>query len=155
MKQKIIDLVIAAGVWFFVVTAMHELCHYLAVTWQGGEAYLTMRGFWAGYAEFTGIPYHSHELVIVYAAGGIGTAILLGLLWWRARMTPSLWDLNHEAVLGVLVAIQLGLGIGEIALADPIRGGQMFAIMSPLLVALFAIPVMIYYAVQIGKWLRK
>lgn len=149
MLNKVLDLVITFAVWSTIMVAIHALGHHIATWLQGGTATVTFFGIWADRTHIQGLS--PSESQIVYFAGGLFTALVMGLLWWRARTSPGWVDLDDEGVLGILAAAQLGYGLAE----GFTLGTSGFVVAGPLIIAIFMFPVLIYYSLKWAKWLGK
>jgi len=112
--HKLIDLLVCFVVWFTVIPlAVHEFFHSLMNQILGGSGYVYFNFIFSGYmvADVWGEPKW-----LVYWAGGIGTALVAGLLWWRAKVSPTKWDLDDEFVLAMVLGWQIGYSFSEIML---------------------------------------
>jgi len=115
VKQKLLDLVITAAVWFVVVAPLHEFWHYQTGTWLGGSGfYVTYPNFISGYCYWTVSP---ANVWLVYLMGGVGAGFMMLLLAWRALSSPTRWDEDDLFVLALFGGIQIGYGLGELSLA--------------------------------------
>jgi len=157
VKQKIIDLIITFGVWaIFAHIAIHGLGHALATELLGGEATVKYQGFWAEFVTPVGLS--PGEYQIMAFSGGLFVALGMGLLWWRARKSPTLWDLDDELTLACLGGMHLLYGVAEGATLGVwgYRGivPQSFMILAPIAMATgFLIPLFLYLP-KIANWLK-
>jgi len=153
MANKILDFFITFSVWLIIAVAIHELGHHLATQLLGGDAYIVYQGFWAGLTYTEGLSPREYEIVAY--SGGLFAALMMGLLWWRARTSPTLWDLDDEVILASFGGMQLLYGLVEGAtLGAALRITQGYMIMMPIaMVAGFLIPLLLYLP-QIASWLQ-
>ena len=146
--QKIVQLVATFVIWFIIVTFIHEGMHSLFAYIKGCDAVVRFDGFWAGTCYCDEIRHNQW----FWAAGGLGTAFVTGLLWWLARWSPTKWDLDDEAVLATFGVFQLAYGMTEpLLLTNPAQSHTAIALVS----AAFTIPVMLYYAVIWAYWYKE
>lgn len=149
LANKIVDLGITFAVWSTIMVAIHAFSHHIATWLQGGRATITWFGIWADQTHIQGLS--PSETQIVYFAGGLITAALMGALWWRAIKSPGWNDLDDEGVLGMIAAAQLGYGLAE----GLTLGTAGFVVAGPLITAIFMLPVLVYYSLKWAKWLGR
>jgi len=85
-------------VYLLIGITLHEWFHYVANQMFGG--YGSIEGF-TFYASKLGIPW------LTALSGGVGSAMILGVLLYWARDLPS------KAALGINCLVQLGYGLYE------------------------------------------
>jgi len=155
--NKILDLIITFVVWAaFISIPIHELGHHLATVLQGGTATIQYQGFWAGFTYTEGLS--PGEYQIMAFSGGLFAALIMGLLWWRARTSPTWWDTDDLVVLACLGGMQMLYGLVEGATLGVwgYRGivPQSFVILAPVAMAAgFLIPLFLYLP-KIADWLK-
>lgn len=155
MWQKIIDFFITFGVWaVFLHIPVHGLGHHIATWLQGGTTKIEYLGFWAEFAVIEGLSGGAFQLA--YFSGGLIVALAAGLLWWRARKSPTLWDLDDEVTLACLGGLHLLYGLAEgVTLGATPQMVQQFNILAPIAMAVgFMVPLFLYIP-RIARWLRE
>lgn len=149
-RQKIIDLIITFVVWFIVAMPIHEFWHYQVGSWLGGKGfYITYPNFLSGLCSWADPPSHIWAVCI---AGGLGTAIIMFLLTWRALLSPTKWDEDEVFSLAVLGGLQVGYGLSELSLLYAPGG---FDYIAPICSLLGALPFMIWRGPKMADWIMK
>ena len=143
---KVLNLLIKAGIWSMLLTPFHEACHAQAARWLGAEAKVVYHSFWHGNTYVYDQSVYNNDLY--WMAGGLGVFAICFILWLVAHWTPTYFDLADEWVLAAYGAFQLGYGITE----PTILHKQSPEIAIPLVIGIFLLPVMAYYAYKWGKW---
>jgi hypothetical protein len=112
--QKTIDLIITFVVWFLVSMPIHEFFHYIAAMALGGKGmsiiYSNPLSGWCS------VPSLFPHMWVAYLAGGVGTALVMFLLAWRALLSPTKWDEDEVFSLFILGGAQFGYGVAEVSL---------------------------------------
>lgn len=140
--QKIFDLIITFGVWIlFLLIGVHEMGHALVANLYKVPYAVT---FGIGYGQLVASEYGFW----IYPAGGLLAAFISGLLWWRAKVSPTNWDMDDEAVLAVVAVSQVGAAIGE---TIAYFWGNI-SILEIVFSGAFAIPVAIVYWNKVLDW---
>ncbi len=110
---KILPLIIEALVIWLAVTPIHEYWHVLAANWCGSSAHATF-GFLSGHFYYSGALLQWQD-TIVWLAGGLGTALIFGLLWvcawWQGKYTE--WEIDEVWMFSVVTIQQLLYGFAE------------------------------------------
>jgi len=146
--HKAVDFLISLAVYYILAVFAHEAFHYIACKALGGDGYITFPGIIAGYFYPTVLPPHSW---IVGLAGGLGAGFLMLLLWWRARTTPTAWDLDEEFACALVGSTQIGYAIFEAFIfAKP----HIYALW-PAGVVCAAMGVTFAYFGKIARWMRR
>lgn len=116
--SRIIPLFVELVLFVYIVTGLHEMFHYLIAHAEGIYGYVTF-----GPAGFFGAFFHYPEGVTILPwqdatiglAGGLGTALVFGLLWlmfaWQGR--KSVANLDEAFCAGVITVNQFIYGISE------------------------------------------
>jgi|GEM_PF-2895780 len=157
MINKILDFLITFGIWAVaIMIPVHELGHHLVTILQGGTATIQYQGFWAGLTYVEGLS--PGEYQIMAFSGGLFAALIMGLLWWRARKSPTQWDLDDEVAMACFGGMQLLYGLAEGATLG-VWGyfgmvPQSFMIAAPIAMAAgFLIPLFCYMF-KIADWMK-
>lgn len=143
--QKLLDLAITFIVWAFVSLPIHEYGHWLGGQLTGVPLSIEYRGL-EGYAISADGQYN----LFTYLGGGLFAAMAFALLWWRARASPTEWDLDDEFVLAIMGAGQIGMALAEggaYLYGWPIMKAEMIG---GLVLALGA---SVWYVRRIARWL--
>lgn len=156
--QKILDFFITFTVWaFFAHIAIHSLGHALATELLGGTATVRFQGVFA--EMVTPIGLSPAEYQIMAFSGGLFAALAMGLLWWRARASPTHWDLDDEVVLASFAGMHLLYGIveGTTLGATGYMGvvPQSFMILAPLAMAVGFLTPLFLYIFKVADWLME
>mgnify|MGYP001559379411 CR=1 FL=1 len=145
--HKWLDTILAIVVWQLVSLPIHELGHEIGARLAGLPAgYATYNlSLWQGRHNLPrGTEASDFQTVIWFAGGGVFTALLTGLLWWRARTTPTRWDLNHEMALAMVWVGEAAYAVGE-ATRWEYKGW---------LSLVATLGAMVYYIPQVWRWLE-
>lgn len=146
-RQKLLDLVICFVVWFAAQLAIHELFHDLALFTMGYGGLSYIKYYFPLWTGTDYLPAEAAALLLPWqewawsAAGGLGTALFAGAMWWRAMRSPTHWDLDDEAVTGVLAVWHLGRIFTELF-------GFYWA-------ELIIIAPLVYYTLRVVNWLEE
>ena len=108
---KIAVFLIQLSMSSFVFVAIHEEFHYLMANWLHLSGYVTFNSLLGGTFWFTNISSVSlSQNVLVSLSGGLGTALVTGVLWSIAKIQNN--D-QWAAIFCTLTILQFIYGISE------------------------------------------
>ena len=116
IKQKLLDFGITCTIYCLFGMLVHQWSHLCVAQLMGVQGYVRYEWMFGG--EFWATSWHPQGWIILLS-GGLGSAIVLGLLWWRARVSPTKWDLDDESMLALWGLTQLGQAIAELRIGFP------------------------------------
>ena len=137
--RPLVSLVLALVKTVFAGIFVHEAMHYGVSSLMGGQGYVTFPGLVAGYYYFTVYP---SPLWPSLLAGGLGTAIFMGIGWWLARWTPTHQDFHVELSRAVVAALHLGYCIAELWIFS---NRPLYNILYPILATVCPLAVIFLY----------
>jgi len=147
-RQKTVDLIITFVVWFIVTLPIHEFFHYITAMALGGKGMgITYPNLLSGLCSF---PTPFPHMWIAYLAGGVGTAVVMFLLAWRALLSPTKWDEDEVISLFVLGGVQLGYGVVEVSL---LYYPQWFNILAPIGAVIGCLPFALWRIPKALDWI--
>ena len=135
--------------YFFMATAIHEQFHNLASRTLGLDGYVKFSLWGVSYFYYAqGVAPTFTQDLIVRLAGGLGTALLFGLLWgfshWQGMYSE--WEIDTSFIFGVITIFQV-----IYAMCEPLS--TLWA-WSQLVGILFGIGLCSYlYGIKLMRWL--
>lgn len=148
--EKVLSLVFGLILYTLLITGIHEQFHFLMAKALGVGGYVTFNYGWGGYFNFAaGVVLTPLQNFLVRIAGGIGTGIVLGGLWYLAffQTKYTIWELDDTFVLFVLALGQLFYAFAELLPSNLIQygGGLSFALAVGIGVLLYGKAVLIWF----------
>lgn len=141
--QKSLDFIITLITWLLISLPIHEFGHDIGATLVGQPAgWVTFNlSSWTG-THFlpAGTMLTSAQSFLWSISGGVFTALIMGILWWRSWASPCRWDMDDEASLAILGLWQISYGISETL---NIRGGEYLGLLGFALGFAFYMPKVI------------
>ena len=110
MIRKIVEFLTCFAIYWMIALNLHEWGHFSINKLQGGDGYVKYPHFIDGQHW---IITQGYPIWLERASGGLVVALVLGILWYWARRTPTSWDLDDEACFGIIGLIQLAYGLTE------------------------------------------
>mgnify|MGYP001605984120 CR=1 FL=1 len=145
--ERLFSFVLSTVIFGWVAAPIHEGFHLLAAKSLGGGGRIDL--MWGGYGLFayTGLA-QGWEILLMKLAGGLGTAVVVGVLWAISayQLRYTLWELDDVAGLALIALLNLAY-----APMDAFFTGQWV----PMLIsALFAVGIWtLLYGKRIIVWI--
>lgn len=99
---RLVSLAVTLVIFLLAVAAIHEGYHYLAAKSLGYPVSIDLTWLGKGSVAWDGAVPGQPQRAIIFAAGGLGTAVFSGGLWWAAAK-----QVQFTTVLGFITLQQV------------------------------------------------